>query len=399
MTRRRGRIAGIVAALALIALALWLWQSGLIARTWDTVHFVRWMAAGHTPVPVERIPHAMVRNPETGAWQDAATATASDASVYPGDLFPGDLYWPPANDRSDDAAGLLLVPGASPGGKDDPLLVAFAEILAASGFTVLVPDLPGLRAQQVNPAHADDIAAAATYLSATLDRRPVGVAAISYAVGPAIIAASQDIDQPIALVLGIGGYYDATATVVYVTTGHVRDGNGGWQKRTPNEYGKWVFIWSNLPRIASHADRATLEAIARRKFDDPVAEVADLVAALGPEGRAVWQLLDNADPERVPELIGTLPAAIRTALEGLDLAQRDLSSFEATLLLVHGTDDPILPPEGSIALAAAVPASELYLLESLSHVEFSLASLGDAWALWRASWSLIGWRDRLAGRR
>ena len=68
----------------------------------------------------------------------------------------------------------------------------------------------------------------------------------------------------------------------------------------------------------------------------------------------------------------------------------------ATLLLVHGADDPILPPEGSIALARAAPTSELYLLESLTHVELSLASLGDAWTLYRACWSLIGWRDALA---
>jgi pimeloyl-ACP methyl ester carboxylesterase len=390
MTHSRSRIAGIAAALVLVALALGFWQSGLIDRAWDTARFVRWMSAGRTPVAVERRPLALVRDATTGLWGEATDA--DDGVVY-----PGDLYRPPAAERRANPTGLVLVPGASPGGKDEPLLVAFAEILAASGFTVLVPDLPGLRAQQVNPVHADDIAAAASYLSTALDRRPVAVAAISYAVGPAVIAISrQQADRPIALLLGIGGYYDAVATIAYVTTGQVRVGNDGWQKRSPNEYGKWVFIWSNLPRIASHTDRATLEAIARRKFDDPAADVADLANALGPEGRAVWQLLDNADPDRVPALIGTLPTSIRTALDGLDLAQRDLSSIEATLLLVHGADDPILPPEGSVALATAVPASELYLLESLSHVELSLASLGDAWTLWRASWSLIGWRDRLA---
>ncbi|MEX0810308.1 MAG: hypothetical protein WD044_16410 [Dongiaceae bacterium] len=389
----RARIA-IVALLAPAAIGAWLWQSGLAAQAWDAGQLLRWMGEGATSIAIDREPQNLVRDSETGALR-LDPAAAPEALAY-----PGDLYRPPTTDDAsiDDAAGIVLVPGASPGGKDEPLLVAFAEILAASGFVVLVPDLPGLRAQQVNPSHAGDIAATADYLSRRLDGRPVAVAAISYAVGPAVIAASQQAtDRPIALILGIGGYYDATATTAFITTGHVRDADGNWQKRTPNAYGKWVFVWSNLPRIASATDRGALDAIARRKFDDPDAAVDDLIAALGPEGNAVWQLLANADPDRVPALIGSLPAAIRQALDGLDLAARDLAAVDATLLLVHGADDPILPPEGSIALAAAAPMTELYLLESLTHVELSLASLGDAWTLYRVCWSLIGWRDRLAG--
>jgi len=95
-------------------------------------------------------------------------------------------------------------------------------------------------------------------------------------------------------------------------------------------------------------------------------------------------------------LIDRLPPAISEALAGLDLASLDLAGLDATLLLVHGADDPILPPEGSTALAEAAPNSELYLLDSLAHVDLSLASLADAWTLYRACWSLIGWRDRLA---
>src|SRR5689334_4652325 len=38
-------------------------------------------------------------------------------------------------------AGLLLLPGAAEGGKDDPRLVAFAMSLARARFAVLVPDL------------------------------------------------------------------------------------------------------------------------------------------------------------------------------------------------------------------------------------------------------------------
>ncbi len=393
--QRRSRRTGWLAALALLVVgALALWLTGFGGHAWQAGRLLADIARGQTGVAIERLPHPLVRT------ADGSALSADPDDATPGAaIFPGDLYLPPETSFDDyaNAAGMVLVPGASPGGKDEPLLIAFAEILAAAGYVVLVPDLPGLRNQQVSPSHADDIADAALYLSSRLGGKQVAVAAISYAVGPAVIAATlPEGAQSIAFILGIGGYYDATATTIYITTGNIRDADGVWTVRTPNAYGKWVFVWSNLGRIASPNDRALLDTMVRRKFDDPDAPVDDLVVALGPEGRAVWQLLANGDPERVPDLIGMLPARIREALDGLDLAERDLSTLPAELLLVHGADDPILPPEGSIALAAAVPHSRLYLIDSLRHVELSLTSLDDAWALYRACWSLIGWRDRLA---
>lgn len=394
---RRTRLIGwLLAAVAGLAGVLWL--SGIGAHAIDAGRLMGWIAAGQTTRPVERLPHPLARDGD-GALQVADLAgTATVADLYPPALYPADLYLPPGGDALDRRAGIVLVPGASPGGKDEPLLVAFAEILAATGFVVLVPDLPGLRQQQVDPDHAADIAAAASYLSSQLDRRPVAVAAISYAVGPAVLAAAnQEATHPIAMILGIGGYYDALAATNFITTGHLRGPDGGWIRRMPNEYGKWVFVRSNLARISSHGDRAVLDEIVRRKLGDPSAPVDALAATLGPEGQAIWRLLANDDPDSVPALVNMLPAAIRTALDGLDLAHRDLGDLATTLVLVHGADDPILPPEGSVALANAVPVRELYLLDSLTHVELSLASLGDAWTLYRICWSLTGWRDRLAG--
>ena len=394
MQRRSRRKRWLAALVLLVAAALLLWASGIGVHAWQAGQLLADIARGQTSVPIEGLPHPLVRT------ADGSALSADHADATPGAaIYPGNLYLPPsfAVDDLSEAAGMVLVPGASPGGKDEPLLIAFAKILAASGYIVLVPDLPGLRDQQVSPSHADDIADAANYLSGRLGNKKVAVAAISYAVGPAVIATTlPEGARSIAFILGIGGYYDATAATIYITTGNIRDADGVWQVRTPNAYGKWVFVWSNLGRIASPADRALLDTLVRRKFDDPNAPVDDLVVSLGPEGQAVWALLANTDPARVPELIGTLPQRIRDALAGLDLAQRDLSGVQAELLLVHGADDPILPPEGSIALAAAVPHSRLYLIDALTHVELSLRSLDDAWALYRACWSLIGWRDQLA---
>jgi pimeloyl-ACP methyl ester carboxylesterase len=306
----------------------------------------------------------------------------------------GDLYW-----RADATAALVLVPGVVPEGKDDPRLVDFAQTLVRARFAVLVPDIANLRAQRVSPADARAIAAAITWLAGCAGPAAapsVGVIAISYAAGPAILAALRpDAGPRVRFLVAIGGYYDLAAVVTFFTTGYFRPGPGQpWQQGEPNAYGKWVFIAANAARLDDPHDRAALAAMAERKLKDLDADVADLRAGLGPQGRAVAALLDNRDPDRVPALIANLPEAVRSDLAALDLSRRDLAQLDARLLLVHGRDDPIIPSTESEALAAAAPDdTALYVVDSLAHVELGPAGLVDGWKLWRAVYRLLALRD------
>jgi fermentation-respiration switch protein FrsA (DUF1100 family) len=306
----------------------------------------------------------------------------------------GDLYWPP-----DAEAALVLVPGVVPEGKDDPRLVDLAQTLVRARFAVLVPDIVSLRAQKVSPEDARAIAAAIAWLAGCAEPEgvpSVGVMAISYAVGPAILAALRpDAGPRVRFLVAIGGYYDLEAVVTFFTTGYFRTGpDEPWQRGEPNAYGKWVFIAANAERLDDPGDRAAIAAMAERKLKDLDADVADLRAGLGPQGRAVTALLDNQDPDRVPALIQKLPEAVRGDLAALDVSQRDLSQLDARLLLVHGRDDPIIPSTESEALAAAAPDdTTLYVVDSLAHVELGPAGLIDGWKLWRAIYRLLALRD------
>ncbi|HEX5079080.1 MAG TPA: hypothetical protein VFV80_07995 [Geminicoccaceae bacterium] len=326
------------------------------------------------------------------------SAGAGDVAPTPVILPPGsgiaagDLYWP-----ADAAAALVLVPGVVPEGKDDPRLINFAQTLVRARFAVLVPDIANLRGQKVSPEDARAVAAAIAWLAACgpSDGRSVGVVAISYAAGPAILAALRpDAGPRVRFLVAIGGYYDLEAVVTFFTTGYFRPGpEQPWRHAEPNAYGKWVFVAANAERLDDPSDRARLAAMAERKLKDLNAGVADLEAGLGPQGRAVTALLDNRDPEHVPALIDGLPEAVRADLAALDLARRDLSQLDARLLLVHGRDDPIIPSTESVALAAAAPDATLYLVGSLAHVELSPASLVDGFRLWRAAAWLLAERD------
>ena len=314
--------------------------------------------------------------------------------------YAGDLYRPGDEAR----AALVLVPGAAPEGKDDPRLVAFAHTLARARFNVLVPEIENLRAMKVRPDDARAIADAVRHLVARAEppgETSVGLVAISYAAGPAVLAALQDnARDKVRFLVAVGGYHGSERLVTFFTTGRFREGpDEPWQFATPNAYGKWIFVRSNAERVDDPRDRVLLTAMAERKLDDLEADVSDLVTRLGAQGRAIHDLLTNEDPEAVPGLIARLPKGVRDDMAGLDLARRDLSRLHAELILIHGRDDAIIPYTESQALAAAVPAEQvrLYLVDNLAHVDLGVGDLGDVVKLWRAAYRVLEIRDELPG--
>ncbi len=295
----------------------------------------------------------------------------------------------------------MLVPGAAERGKDDPRLIAFATSLARARFLVLVPDIESLRALTIGPEDVGRIADALRHLGGRDDvPKPdaLGLVAISYAVGPAILAALEaDLRGRVGFILAIGGYYDMAAVVTFFTTGKYRQGpDAPWRHKAPNAYGKWVFLRANAGRLEDDRDRWLLAAMARRKLADLEAPLDDLAARLGPEGRSVHRLLVNRDPEAVPALIAALPRGLRADMAALDLSRAELATLEAELILLHGRDDAIIPYTESQALAAAAPRDRvtLCLVDNLAHVRLGPGGLLDSYRLLAATYRLLVLRDR-----
>jgi pimeloyl-ACP methyl ester carboxylesterase len=309
--------------------------------------------------------------------------------------YRGDLYPPPGQA----GAALVLVPGVTPAGKDDPRLVRFAQSLSRAGFLVLVPEIENLRDLKVGPGDITAIGDAVSYLAGFAKVPEVGLVAISYAAGPALIVALEaPTRERVGVLAAVGGYYDIQGVITFFTTGYFRrQDDSAWRQLQPNPYGKWIFLRSNLDRIADPRDRALLSAIAERRLDDPQAEVADLAARLGSEGETVYDLLVNGDPERVGALIAGLPDALRDDLWRLDPRSHDLGALSARLLLVHGREDRVIPFTESQRLDGALPEgqAELYLVGSLAHVDLSPLGLVDFLTLWRAAYRLLVLRDSL----
>lgn len=344
-----------------------------------------------------------------GVLQDVATrAHAHAAELGPREIAytvdgrsrRADLY-APANEAAE--AGLVLVPGATPQGRRDTRLVAFARELAAARFAVVVPALPGLRDLRLAVAHAEPVADAVTHLSRRADDGEVGLVAISYAAGPAVLAARRsELRERIGLILLVGPYYDMQAALTYVTTGAYRAEPGApWRQGRANPRGIWAFVAGNAERLSAPRDRRLLRTIARRKLADPDTAVAGLAAELSAEGRAVYALATAEDPERVPALIEALPADIRGELAALDLSRLDLRTLPGEIRLLHGRDDPVIPFTESRRLAGSLPPgrTRLTITDGLLHAELQASSAADLWRLLSLAYDVLGWRDRAPAPR
>ena len=280
-----------------------------------------------------------------------------------------DLYQP----NQPLGGALVLVPGFTPQGKNDPRVIDLARSLARARFLVLVPDVPGSREERVRLDDAQSIADAMRYLAREQPQaasRGVGVVAISYAVGLAALASLKTGDEaPLDFLVGIGGYFDTTAVVTFATTGRYRrPGSRRWRDGKPLSAAKWIFLASNINVLSSAEDRQRLEAIAERcvRGCDPEAEA--LNADLGPEGRSLLTLIVNRDPDRVPALLEALPPSVTTQLAQLSLSGRNLSSLAGRVILVHGRLDPLIPYSESLAFGQAVPGTEVFVIDGFSHI-------------------------------
>ncbi|NBB83152.1 MAG: RNA methyltransferase [Alphaproteobacteria bacterium] len=331
----------------------------------------------------------------------------------PGRGLEADLYRPldaPA------LASVVLVPGATPDGRDDARVIEFARRLTTARFVVLVPEIASIRELRIGPEDADVIADAVVHATrldparpripdASLDaqavpERRVGLIAVSYAAGPAMLAAIRPaLDDRIGFILLIGPYYDSTAAVTFVTTGaHRVPGEAGWQQRTSNRRAAWAFMLSNAEAVGDADDAAVLTAIARRRLDDPAASIDDLTPDLGPAGLSVLALVENRDPDQVPALLGALPDGVRARLAALDLAQQDLSAIDGPVLLMHGRDDAVIPYTESLALrdALAPDQGQLYLLDAFAHVDLATLGTRDTLTLLALIQAALVERDRIA---
>ncbi|XKH58870.1 hypothetical protein LG290_09080 [Halomonas sediminis] len=321
------------------------------------------------------------------SWLEQRTSEPSREKVnyaVKGRDYVADVYHPENPRRG----ALVLVHGFTEEGRRDPRLVEFAMTLSRVGFTLVVPELEGLKDFSISTREAQAIADAIRYTTNEVEAAgsETALAAISFAVGPALIAAMQeDTAGRVSFVVAVGGYYDLTDMLRYVTTGEDR-GGAALELPPPESKARWAMLLSQLHWLGNEEDQALLESIARRKLEDRSAAVEAEVRKLGPQGRSLYNLVTNENPDNVNTLLAKLPSRLRREFKALDLSRRELDELQGQLILIHGPNDRVIPISHSRRLEDALPEGQAHLYEAagLEHVDVSPGLL-DGWELWRAT--------------
>ncbi len=297
---------------------------------------------------------------------------------------PTDLYVP-GREASGSHPTIVFINGTTPEGRELPVVRGLAEGLARSGFMVFVPDLVGLREDEIS---RETVSAAKSAVRAAADHpkaRGGEVALVGASTGATLallVAKDPGLGDRVASVCGVAPFADVRTALALATTGHYLVEDGHPVPYEPDPFLSYSIARSLLAALPPGEDRYALAAeLSRvdRTAPDPLAGFRRRPTGdLGYEARAAVRLLANEDPRRADELYRALPQGVRSDLEALSpLAGQ--GSIEASVELATAPQDKYFPPSESFAAARLAPDTRVTVTEALEHAEpgFDLRELPD----------------------
>jgi pimeloyl-ACP methyl ester carboxylesterase len=282
------------------------------------------------------------------------------------------------------APGIVVVHGMHELGIDEPRLVSFARSLAASGFFVMTPLVPGIADYRVQPESADLIGTAARIFAQQLEVPKVGIFAISFSGGLALVAAGDPQYAPaIAWVASVGGYYDLAHVLRFFATGEAVRPDGKVDHLQPHEYGPLIVIYDEPQDFFSPQDAPIAHDALKLLLhgDGKASEV--LTRKMTSAGQQIMQDLYHKHRETLLPAILAEVEKRRDALAAASPAGH-LRFVQAPVLLLHGSDDAIIPPTEMQWLQRDVPQDRL--IDALQSAAIGHVEVGTK----------ISWRQRLA---
>ncbi len=270
------------------------------------------------------------------------------------------------------APGIVVVHGMHELGIDEPRLVSFARSLAASGFFVMTPLLPQIADYRVTGESADVIGTAVQNFAQELHVPRVGVLAISFSGGLALLAASDpQYASSFAWVASVGGYYDLAHVLRFFATGEAVRPDGTVEHLSPHEYGALIVIDDETEDFFS-------------PHDAPIARDALklLLAGHGKASEALTEKMTPAGQQVMQDIYHKQRASFTPAiLAEIDKHREQLAAaspadhlrfLRVPVLLLHGSDDNVIPPTEQLWLKRGIPKDELVdalVSPAISHVE------------------------------
>jgi len=266
--------------------------------------------------------------------------------------------------------GMVIVHGVHHLGIEEPRLVAFARAISASGIRVLTPEMPALADYQVTSASIARIGYSALSFSETLHQK-VGVLGISFGGGLSLLAAADPHFEPyIRFVVTIGAHDDLARVSQFFVTNQIPRADGTTLQMQAHEYGPLILIYSHVDEFFPPADVTTAHETLQLLLWEKVDDSRKVAEKLSPPSRQRMELLYSGHVDALAAEIQQSIARHRAEMAPVS-PHGQLLLLHASVLLVHGAGDNIIPPSELEWLKQDVPRADLkdaLVTPLLSHV-------------------------------
>jgi acetyl esterase/lipase len=282
-------------------------------------------------------------------------------------LPAGDGSWP----------AFHFVNGAHPERRREPIVQRVTHGLARAGFVVALPDLPGLGEGELDPRTFDAARSVTKVIATRPDVRQgrVALAGVSAGAGIALVtAADPELGPRISVVAAVVPFADIERLTCLATTSYY-ERDGATRRYEVTALMRRVVARSLVTALPAGADRDVLLDLLRSQDPEDINAVRCLAAPgreLGPEARAVVDLLLNEDHAEFAHLFGALPPDIVARLRAMSPAVH-AAAVRAPVEGIAPPDDPYFPLHEAEAVLALVPDARLTVTSVLDHTRPSLS--------------------------
>jgi len=315
--------------------------------------------------------------------------TQDETFEFNGKATPARMYTPRGVGF---APGIVVVHGMHERGINEPRLVSFARSLAASGFFVLTPEVQGIANYRVEAESAAVIGTAAQFFARQLEVPSVGVLGISFSGGLALVAATDpQYGDSIAWIATVGAHYDLAHVLHFFATGEAERPDGTFEHFAPHEYGHLIVVLDRPGDFFPPQDTAKASEAIKLVLADKGKESEAITAQMTPAGQQVMRRIYHKQLDAFRQAILGEIEKDQDQLAAASPAGR-LAFLHAPVLLLHGSDDTVIPPTELLWLQQRVPHE--YLAAALVSQAISHVDVGHKASL-REQFALVHWMEKL----
>lgn len=263
---------------------------------------------------------------------------------------------------------ILVIHGMSPMGNDDPRLTAVCSSFARCGYIAVSPLFPDIAAFTISGQSVSRIAKTLCAVASDTSLCPTGTLSLfapSFSAALSIIASSGEDTAGIVRAICSVGAFSSVRRVIHDLL----------SREDFDEYGRLIIL-QNFIRHAPGFDMKASEVLREAALDNGLGREAPghpiLLAGLeGPLRHRTSRLLRDADYRlRQWQAIESRSGEVRSLMERLSVVDR-IEGLKASVALIHGSGDNVIPARESIALQRRLRelgvASKLCVTPLISH--------------------------------